>query len=235
LASRTQGVKAGLTRGQILDAALRVVDADGLESLSMRRLAAELGVEAMTLYHYIPSKRALLSGVVELVFSDATKHLDGARGWHVALNGYAHGLRATMLRHPRVLPIALGHPVSTAKSLHLAEESIALLTGAGFSLGRSVDILNAVSIFVVGHAVAEVATGPINAASEAGSTADLATLDPEQFPLISEAARTGVGTDDDERFAFAVRSMLAGFALELELRPTRNSQLRPRQAPPAIP
>src|SRR6202012_3770970 len=85
---RTRADRAGLSREQVLDAALDLVDRDGASALSMRRLGAELGVEAMTLYHYLPSKDALLDGIVERVMGQAeTRLADGP--WDRALTAYA--------------------------------------------------------------------------------------------------------------------------------------------------
>ena len=66
-ARRGRGERVGLSRQQILDAALGLVDRDGLKGLTMRSLGQELGVEAMTLYHYVPNKDALLDGLVDLL------------------------------------------------------------------------------------------------------------------------------------------------------------------------
>jgi len=74
---RTRADRAGLSREQVLDAALDLVDRDGVGALSMRRLGAELGVEAMTLYHYLPNKDALLDGIVERVMAQAETTLTG--------------------------------------------------------------------------------------------------------------------------------------------------------------
>ena len=88
-----------MSRAQVLDAALSLVDRDGVAALSMRRLGAELGVEAMTLYHYLPNKDAVLDGLVERVMAEAETGLaDGP--WDQALTSYARSLRATLLRHP---------------------------------------------------------------------------------------------------------------------------------------
>ena len=77
---RTRADRAGLSRGQVLDAALDLVDRDGVAALSMRRLGAELGVEAMTVYHYLPNKDALLDGIVERVMAQAETALRRAPG-----------------------------------------------------------------------------------------------------------------------------------------------------------
>src|ERR1700722_16740255 len=67
MGKRTQGERAGLSRELVLGAAVGLVDRDGLDGLSMRKLGAALGVEAMTLYHYLPNKASLLDGLVEWV------------------------------------------------------------------------------------------------------------------------------------------------------------------------
>lgn len=204
---RGPGTRAGLTRDRVLAAALDLVDADGLTALTMRGLGARLGVEAMTLYHHVPNKDALLDGLVELVLRDAAGEiLDD--DWREALRGYAHRLRGILLAHPAVLPLAVSRSASTAESLRLAERVLRLLCDAGFALGRALDLFNALSVFVLGHAAAETgvpATGP-------GAADQLAGLDPAEFPLLVRAATTGEGTDDDARFAAAVDALIAGFA-----------------------
>lgn len=81
-----------------------------------------------------------------------------------------------------------------------------------FPLGRALDSLNALTLFVIAHATAEARITPINEAGEAGSPDFLKTLDPQDFPLIIEAARTGSGADDESRFEYAVAALLTGFA-----------------------
>ena len=73
MAKRTRGERAGLTRERVLSVALQLVDDEGLDALTMRKLAAALGVEAMTLYHYLPNKAALLDGLVESVLDEPTR------------------------------------------------------------------------------------------------------------------------------------------------------------------
>ncbi|HEY6737567.1 MAG TPA: TetR family transcriptional regulator, partial [Actinopolymorphaceae bacterium] len=76
-----QGQRVGLTRERVLDAALALVDREGLAALSMRRLGAELGVEAMTLYHHVANKAALLDGLVERIFTFAEPPLREDTPW----------------------------------------------------------------------------------------------------------------------------------------------------------
>jgi AcrR family transcriptional regulator len=198
-AKRQRGERAGLTREQVLDAALALVDRAGLGGLTMRALGAELGVEAMTLYHYVPNKEALVDGLVERVFTAAAP-ASPAADWREHLRRYAHDLRVTLMRHPAVLPVVV-RPAATPAALDAAEAGLRVLTGAGFALGTALDVLNTLTLFVLGHAAAEVAIG----------AAAAPPMDEERHPLLVEAARSEAGTDDFARFTFAVEALLAGF------------------------
>jgi AcrR family transcriptional regulator len=211
MAKRTRAGRAGLSRTQVLDGALDLVDRDGVAALSMRRLGAELGVEAMTLYHYLPNKDALLDGLVERVMARAIP--DGVTGpWDHALTDFAGALRATLLRHPGVVPLAATRPATTPATLRVVEESLNLLCEAGFPLGRALDTLNTLMLFVIAHVAAEVSTTPLNEAAAAGSQSHVAALDERQFPLLTAAARTSTGTDDTARFRFAITALIHGIA-----------------------
>ncbi|WP_040813120.1 TetR/AcrR family transcriptional regulator C-terminal domain-containing protein [Nocardia concava] len=213
-AKRTRAERAGISREQVLDAALAFADREGVAALSMRKLGAELGVEAMTLYHYVPNKDALLDGMVERVMSQADAGFsDGP--WQSALSDYAHALRAAVLEHPGALPLIATRPAVTPRTLRTAERGLKLLVDAGFELGAALDALNSLTLFVVAHANSEVRIAPVNEAGDAGSAEFLKTLDPEEFPLILRAAQTSVGTDDRARFDFAIGALIRGFAAAL--------------------
>jgi AcrR family transcriptional regulator len=206
---RTRADRAGLSREQVLDAALDLIDRDGTAALSMRRLGAELGVEAMTLYHYLPNKDALLDGIVERVVAQAETGLtDGP--WDRALADYARALRATLLRHPGAALLVATRPAVTPATLRAAERGLALLCGAGFPVGQALDALNALTLFTVAHAASEVSTAAVNAAAAAGSQEYVAALDQREFPLLTAAARTSAGTDDSSRFEFAIAAFIRG-------------------------
>ena len=206
---RTRADRAGLSREQVLDAALDLVDRDGVAALSMRRLGAELGVEAMTLYHYLPNKDALLDGVVERVMAEAETGL-AVGPWDRALTDYARSLRATLLRHPGAVLLVATRPAVTPETLRAAERGLALLCAAGFPVGRALDTLNALTLFVIAHAASEVSTSAVNEAAAAGSQDYVAGLDEREFPLLSAAARSSAGTDDNARFEFAIATFIRG-------------------------
>ncbi|MFD7923535.1 TetR/AcrR family transcriptional regulator C-terminal domain-containing protein [Streptomyces sp. NPDC059740] len=213
---RARGERAGLTRERVLDAALELVDRDGVEGLTMRRLGALLGVEAMTLYHYVPHKDALLDGVVERVFAPALPAVDGDTDWRTYLTGYAHALRAALAHHPGALPLAATRRAVTDATLDAVERGLSVLTAASFPLGRALDLLNTLSLLVIAHTAAEARHAA--AAGEAeprGAAPWIAAHDPVRYPLLTRAAATGEGTDDEARFRLAVASLLAGFAATL--------------------
>jgi AcrR family transcriptional regulator len=213
VASRGQGERAGLSRGLVLDAAVALVDSDRLDGLSMRKLGAALGVEAMTLYHYLPNKAALLDGLVEWVLQHTTAPaLTDGLSWDQVLRDYAQTLRATLLAHPGVLPLFFTRPAVTPQTLKTVERGLRVLTDAGFALPRALDMINVLSIFVVGHAMAEAGTAELTRRGDPGSAAALAQLDASDLPLVTEAARLAQGPDDETRFLFGLDALLYGFA-----------------------
>jgi hypothetical protein len=87
-----------------------------------------------------------------------------------------------------------------------------VLTDAGFALPRALDMINVLSIFVVGHAMAEAGTAELSRRGDPGSAAALAQLDASDLPLVTEAASLAQGADDETRFLFGLDALLYGFA-----------------------
>ncbi|WP_329234623.1 TetR/AcrR family transcriptional regulator C-terminal domain-containing protein [Actinoallomurus sp. NBC_01490] len=208
----TRHERAGLSREKVLDAALELVDQVGVDGLSMRKLGAALGVEAMTLYHYVPNKDALLSGLVERTATRAFT-VDAAAGWQAMLRGFAAGFRRELLAHPGVVPLVATRPVTTPSALRELETAVAILRAAGFGTREAFHVVNTVATFTTGHCLAEV--DPPGAAPPA-----LAGPDPAALPHLAEAVRDGLGTpaDHEARFAFALDALIDGFARVLARR-----------------
>src|ERR671912_647828 len=102
------GARRPLDQDLIIREAVRFIDAHGRDRLTMRRLGAELGVEAMALYRYIPGREQLLDGVVETVMDELyqlTMELDRPATWQEFLQQMAHGVRVIALEHPRIFPL----------------------------------------------------------------------------------------------------------------------------------
>ncbi|MEV6231805.1 TetR/AcrR family transcriptional regulator C-terminal domain-containing protein [Saccharopolyspora shandongensis] len=204
-ASRTRGQRAGLTRRAVFEAAMALADREGLKALSMRRLGSELGVEAMTLYHHVSSKDALLDGLVEQLLAEVVvSRLDG-ESWQAGLRDYAHSLLAALLAHPNVVPLVVSRPAVTSRNLRMMEDALDALRAAGFSLDIGLDVLHSLAGFVVGHVV----TGGRRDAVE--QVRHLSDVDASEFPLLAEAAaRVERRQGSNSRFDFALDAMLAG-------------------------
>jgi AcrR family transcriptional regulator len=104
-ACRTAGPRQPLSRDRIIAAATGYVDANCLDDLSMRRLGSQLGVEAMSLYRYFPSKAALLDGVVCNALSDLKLPAQYGRDWESDVRAYARSFRRLSREHPRLMPL----------------------------------------------------------------------------------------------------------------------------------
>ena len=103
-----------LDRRRVLDAAVEFIDEHGLSALTMRRLGAHLGVEAMALYRYVAGRESLIDGVVETVldelYADPEVHITPVHGWQDYLHRLAHGVRRIALAHPAVFPTVATRP-----------------------------------------------------------------------------------------------------------------------------
>ncbi|MEV8100667.1 TetR/AcrR family transcriptional regulator C-terminal domain-containing protein [Kitasatospora sp. NPDC085879] len=198
--------RAGLSREKVLRAALGLVDRDGVEKLSMRRLGAELGVEAMTLYHYVPNKAALLDGLVELVVGSVRPDPDGpAEAWPQRLREFATAFRTELLRHPGVIVLVATRPARSARALQIVEDTAAALGRAGIGPVDALRMVNSVATLVIGQCLAEAAATP-------GHPDEPADLDLSALPTLAAAVAGGLGTPEDHqaRFDLALDALLTG-------------------------
>ncbi|MBU2665234.1 TetR/AcrR family transcriptional regulator C-terminal domain-containing protein [Actinoplanes bogorensis] len=122
-----------LSRDRVLTAAVALADREGIAALTMRRLAADLGVEAMSLYHHLPAKQALLDGVVETVLAEFLGTPPDVDDWRARLRGQFLAARAVMLRHPWAPGlIAAGRSVPPSVFAYY-DGILATLVAGGFS------------------------------------------------------------------------------------------------------
>jgi AcrR family transcriptional regulator len=149
-----------ISRDQVLRAALAIVDLDGVESLSMRRLGRALGRDPMAAYRYADTKTALLDGVVELVLSDLT--VDSAAGdWQSELREVARRFRDIAVAHPHVVPLIVTRPLATPLALRPhgtlrpLEATLALLVRSGFTDVDALHVYRLFFGFLYGHVLNE--------------------------------------------------------------------------------
>lgn len=163
-----------LSRERVLAAALELVDREGLSALSMRRLGAELGVEAMALYRYAAGKDSLLDGLVEALYLELEERLtggadataqqptdSGASGWRAELQRIARALYDVCLAHPQVVPLVstrmMAVPLARRPLAVLREHEriLLLLRKAGFDDARAASVFRAYTAWVLGYVSVE--------------------------------------------------------------------------------
>jgi AcrR family transcriptional regulator len=154
-----------LDRRTILLAAVTMIDQHDLRHLTMRNLGMQLGVEAMSLYHYVHSREDLLDGVVELViddlYGDPDVHLS-ADAWQDCLQRQAHGVRRIALAYPQVFPLVATRPPAAPwvrpplRSLRWMEFFLGTLHHWGFTDAGCVGAYRSFSSFLLGHLLLEV-------------------------------------------------------------------------------
>jgi AcrR family transcriptional regulator len=160
-------IRTPLTQERIVDAAVEFIDDFGLPGLSMRRLGTRLGVEAMSLYRYVPGREQLLDAVVERIIDQMEADpdvLEGPEhGWQDYLQRLAHGIRRVALTHPKAFPLVASRPAEAPwlrpplRSLRWVEAFLQGLAREGFSDQAAVEAYRAFTSFLLGHLLLEVA------------------------------------------------------------------------------
>jgi len=143
-----------LSRERVLDAAFALADETGVESLSMRRLAKTLGVEAMSLYNHVGSKDDLLDGLVELVFEEIEPPPSGV-DWRTAMRRRAVSTREALRRHPWAIGLMEARSKPGPASIALHEAVLKTLREAGFSLAETVHAYSVQDAYIYGFALQE--------------------------------------------------------------------------------
>jgi AcrR family transcriptional regulator len=147
---------APLNRRAIAEAALRLIDAGGLEALSMRQLGAALHVEAMALYHHYRNKAELLDGVLDLLLDEADPALDGNAPALARLRRCFEAMRGLAISHPRAFWVLASRRFRTPRSLEFYERLLQAFRDAGFGPLESARYFRVLAGFVVGAGMAEV-------------------------------------------------------------------------------
>jgi AcrR family transcriptional regulator len=172
-----------LSRERVLRAALGLVDREGVEALSMRRLGRELGVEAMSLYGHVESKDDLIEGVVEQVFRQMPPIVPGPspEHWQDRIRGHARAYREVLLDHPNAVRLVAGRPLITEGTAAYVDSALAELMAMGFDLTVADRVLGVIAAFTLGQ-VAEQVGDRVRAAPRQPVRS---ALDAERFPRLA--------------------------------------------------
>ena len=149
-----------VSRAVILQSALRIVDRDGIDGLSMRRLSEQVGRDPTVIYRHVPNKAAVLDGVAEIVLGQL--RVDTAdNDWTAQLRAVAHDFRRLALAHPNMVPLLVTRPLATPLGrrppgmLRPLEDVLTLLTSAGFSGTDALHIYRVLFGYLHGHILTE--------------------------------------------------------------------------------
>ncbi|MFD0744811.1 TetR/AcrR family transcriptional regulator [Phytohabitans flavus] len=198
--------RPALDRDVIVRTALAVIDRDGVAGLTMRKFGAELGVDPMAVYYYLPDKGALFDAVVEAVHDEVGELLveEGAT-WQSLVWETFQRTRRVLLRHPHTIPLVGTRPVLSPRMLARADRLIAALVEVGLTAATALNIVACARSYTVGYLLVEagVPAGPPVGAGVADADVMVA------YPSL--AAGMAQGYDPDRQFGMGLRALLDGF------------------------
>ena len=173
-----------LDRAKVLRAALQMADKGGIESLSMRKLAQALKVEAMSLYNHVASKEDILDGLVELVASEIdVPSIGGA--WKAVMRRRAISAHAVLMRHPWATMLFVSRVNIGPNMLRYVDATIGCLREAGFSYPMADHAWNALDAYIYGFTLQKL-NFPLDPAEYAPAAKQFLHLIPvEQFPYLN--------------------------------------------------
>jgi AcrR family transcriptional regulator len=169
-----------LSRERIVRTAVDLIERQGIDAVSMRRLATELGAGAMSLYNHVPNKAALLDAVADYVLSDMELSVDPMTDWREAARSLARSFREVAHRYPRCVSVVVSRQPNTTAGLRPVELALETVQAAGFHGRAAVRAMRAVVNYILGCLLQE-------------STLTEARWASEGHPLVNEAALDAAG------------------------------------------
>ena len=199
-----------MSRERVLRAAIDFADANGIESLSMRKLARELGVEAMTLYYYVANKNDLLEGMADVVAQEIELPPDDV-DWREATRTRATSAHAVLVRHPWASPVWMRVMIGPARMRYM-DSALGVYRRAGLSPASTELAFHAVENHIVGYALQEVSF-PLEAEDLAeAARAFMEKLPADEFPYLIEHIEQHLTHEEIESgsFEFGLEQLLDG-------------------------
>ena len=226
--SRGNARQPRLSRDAILDRALAVADAEGIDAVSVRRLARDLGVTPMALYWHVDDKNALLHALGDRLLGGLDLTVDERMPWPEQLRAFVVAFTAVLRAHPSAAMLIGSLPtVASENALGATEVALDILRRAGFSPEEAAHITTQIVRTTTSMVIAELDVIP--ATGEPACTEEfLRSLPPERFPRVIEAAGPLSAHEDPESFDdLVIELILAG----VEAAAARRRDAR-RSAPP---
>jgi AcrR family transcriptional regulator len=221
MAGRTEAKaehRAPLSRQRALDVAVAVADGEGIGSLTMRRLAQELGVEAMSLYHHVANKDDILDGMIDIVFSEIDLP-PASTDWKTAMRRRAQSARGVLSHHPWAISLMESRPTPGPANLRHHDAVLGCLRHAGFSVEMTAHAYSVLDSYIYGFAHLEMNL-PFDTAEETKEVADAirSQVRSGEYPHLMELATEHVlqpGYDYGNEFEFGLDLILDGLERSL--------------------
>jgi len=216
-----------LTRERILQAALRVMDQEGLEAVTMRRLGRELGVEAMSLYNHVEDKEAILEGILEVVMAEF-EFPEETGDWEADVRAGARAWRRLMIAHPTVIALFAEskHPASSPERLRPMEWAFDLLGRGGLSEDEVVHTFRTFGGYIMGSVLNEVAN-PVPGMGDRDHRAEheqlARALPTQEFPNLSRLLPLMAECDPEVDFEFGLDLLIAGLRAKVSASPAADA------------
>ncbi len=201
-----------LSRDRIVEAASALVDAEGLEGVSTRRLAAELGVSGPSLYNHFRTKDEILEAVADAVSAKVDLSMfdaDDGREWRQALHDWALSYRAALTEHPHIVPVLARGPGRRPAGLRVADAVFGAMVRAGWPPAQATHIGALMRYFVTGSALGSFARGFVD---------DATAYDPADYPHLGQAHLLADHQErvDEGAFETGLRALLDGLGVQYE-------------------
>jgi len=210
-----EGERTRLTRAAVTERALALADALGLEALTIRKLATELGVTPMALYWHFRGKEELLEGISERIWGQLDISVDPAASWDRQLRGLLTSLLAVLRAHPAAGALLARSVKNSEPALDATEVTLEILRGAGFSPADASAIARSALwtgiMLVMSEPGVEALEEADRAELQRKKQVTLATLPPGRYPRLVECAVPMTACDDPETYyQFGVEMFMAG-------------------------
>ncbi|MFB4280269.1 MULTISPECIES: TetR/AcrR family transcriptional regulator [unclassified Nonomuraea] len=216
---RSRGPRPAFDVAQVADIAVKVADTEGLEAVSMQRVAAELGLTKMALYRYVNGKSELIAVMIEAAVG-TPPDLGGVTGWRARLEEYARQLSAAWRRHPWLPSVTVGDRVMGPRETGWPESALSALADTPLTERERLEAVMLVSNHIrATHAAATPGTQTWTGGSATSIMRDLLLLNADRFPLLATTQAAPSATTTQE---FGLRAILDGLEHAVT-RHTRNS------------
>jgi len=206
-ARKPRGRPPRIDQERAVATALAVLDAEGLDALTMRRLAAALDVQVGTLYGHFADKPALLTAMAERMLHGCAEPWPTDPDWQAQVTELARRMRLALLRHRDGARVYAGTRTTGPNTLNFADTFVGVLTAAGFTAEDAVRASFTVIRFVIGHTLEEQA-GDDRLAADVESLHRALTT--EDYPQLAAAAHVITSADLEGYFEFGIRALVAG-------------------------